>query len=94
MIQRVVLFQLQPGADQEEFVEAVSALALLDQVIPQITSWWLSVDPGREGQWDAALIASFDDEASMKAYEDHPEHVRVATRIGGVSNFAIYDTEI
>ncbi len=94
MIRRIVLFKKKAEASKEEFQTAVEGLAPLDKRIPDIASWWVSVDVGRDGLWDAVLAADFKDASALAIYNDHPEHVAVATVIAGVSEFAVFDAEI
>ncbi len=34
-----------------------------------------------DGNWDLVLVADFDDEEALAAYQTHPQHVAIATRI-------------
>ena len=81
-------------ANEDAFREAVNGLVSLDERVPGICSWWVAVDAGKEGFWDAALVADFEDSVALANYNDHPEHVAVATVISGVSEFAVFDSEI
>lgn len=91
-MRRVVLFKKKMDADPEAFGAALAALKTLDQRMTGMTSWWLEMNPGPEGMWDAALIADFPDTTALRAYEGHPEHVAAGTAVAQVSEFAVFDS--
>lgn len=91
-MRRVVLFRCKDGASQADFTAALENLRSLDQRMTQMQSWWLEVNPGAEGLWDAALIADFPDIATLREYENHPEHVAAGTAVAAVSEFAVFDS--
>ena len=91
-MRRVVLFRKKPEASEAEFRSAIAGLEVLDQKMSEMSTWWVACHPGGEGMWDAALVADFADTAACKAYEVHPEHVAAATVVGGVAEFAVFDT--
>ncbi len=91
-MRRVVLFKCKPDADPKEFAAALARLKTLDERMSVMNTWWLEVNPGPDGMWDAALIADFTDIETLRRYESHPEHVEAATAVAGVSEFAIFDS--
>ena len=91
-MRRVVLFKKKADADPQAFAAALAGLQTLDQRMSEMTSWWLEVNPGPEGMWDAALIADFPDVATLRRYEVHTEHASAATAVAAVSEFAIFDS--
>ncbi len=91
-MRRVVLFKCKPNADPQAFAAALAHLKTLDKRMSDMNSWWLEVNPGPDGMWDAALIADFPDIETLRRYENHPEHVEAATAVAGVSEFAIFDS--
>lgn len=91
-MRRVVLFRCKEGASQADFAAALADLKTLDQRMTEMQTWWLEVNPGGEGLWDAALIADFPDVATLRQYENHPEHVAAGTAVAAVSDFAVFDS--
>ena len=91
-MRRVVLFKKKSDAQAQDFAAALAALQTLDQRMSGMTSWWLEINPGPEGMWDAALIADFPSVDALLAYEGHPEHVAAGTAVAAVSDFAVFDS--
>lgn len=91
VVRRVVLFRAKPEAEEADFVAALRDLQTLDQRMSGMTSWWVDIHPNREGMWDAVLVADFESPEVVSEYEVHPEHARVASVIGQLSDFAIFD---
>jgi len=91
-MRRVVLFKRKADARPEDFASALAGLQSLDQRMSEMTSWWLEVNPGGDGMWDAALIADFPDTATQRRYEGHDEHVKAGTAVAAVSDFAVFDS--
>ena len=91
-MRRVVLFRRKDGASEADFAAALAGLQTLDQRMDEMQTWWLEVNPGAEGMWDAALIADFADVASLRRYEGHPEHVAAGGAVAAVSDFAVFDS--
>jgi hypothetical protein len=90
-MRRVVLFKRKAEADPQQFQAALANLQTLDQRMPGLDSWWLEINAGRDGLWDAALVADFPDEAALRAYEQHPMHVEAGGAVAAVSEFAVFD---
>ena len=91
-VRRVVLFKCKQDADPQEFAAALTHLSSLNLRMTEMSSWWLEVNPGPEGMWDAALIADFADVETLRQYESHPQHVEAATAVAAVSEFAVFDS--
>lgn len=91
-MRRIVLFRRKNGADAQAFDSALKALSTLDSKISGIDMWWVAVAPSTTDAWDAALIADFPSIEAMEAYDQHPAHVQVATAVGEVSDFAVFNT--
>ena len=91
-MRRVVLFKKKSDADAAEFASALANLQTLDQRMTGMTSWWLEINAGTDGMWDAALIADFPSVDALRAYEQHDEHVKAGTAVAAVSDFAVFDT--
>lgn len=92
-MRRVVLFKKKSEAEAEAFASALANLSSLDQRMSEMSTWWLQVNPGPEGMWDAALIADFSDAEALRRYENHPEHVAAGTAVAAVSEFAVFDSK-
>lgn len=93
-MRRVVLFKKKPDADLQEFTTALSNLSTLDQRMSGMSTWWLEINPGPDGMWDAGLVADFADIDTLRGYESHPEHVAAATAVAAVSDFAVFDSAV
>lgn len=91
-MRRIVLFKKKQDSDLPEFTAALANLKNLDQRMSGMTSWWLEMNIGNEALWDAALVADFDDLDALRAYEGHQEHVKAATSVAAVSEFAVFDS--
>ena len=76
MIKHVVLWKFKPGteAEQARFLEGLKGLY---GVIPQIKGQEVGVNAG-PGNYDAALVSSFDSLEDLAAYQTDPRHVAVA----------------
>ena len=92
MIKRVVLFKKKSEASQNDFVEALKDLETLNSHVTEMASWYVSVNPGNQGLWDAVLIADFEDSEKLSTYNNHPKHVEVGAAIAGFSDFAVFDS--
>jgi len=56
-------------------------LETLDGRIPQLRSLQVGVDSiAAQGSWDVVLIADFDDDDGLQAYQRHPAHLSVIGR--------------
>lgn len=91
-MRRVVLFKCKQEADPQAFAAALAHLSTLNERMSEMSSWWLEVNPGPEGIWDAALIADFADVETLRRYENHPHHLEAATAVANVSEFAVFDS--
>jgi hypothetical protein len=40
-----------------------------------------STRPGVDGSFDLGFVMTFDDEAALRAYQDHPTHVRAVREV-------------
>ncbi|WP_207454472.1 Dabb family protein [Desertivibrio insolitus] len=81
MIRHIVLWTFNGETDAERLEQgarAAAALQALPAMIPEIQSFTVAsntVDIDRNS--DLALVAEFTDAAALKAYGDHPEHLKV-----------------
>ncbi len=75
MIRHIVLFKLNPGADEQTISRHMSDFAALEASISAIATIEVQRDfAGREVSADFGLIVSFVDDDALKAYQAHPEH--------------------
>ena len=91
-MRRIVLFKRKIDAEPQDFQNALANLQTLNQRMPGLESWWVAINAGRDGLWDAALVADFPDEKALRAYEEHPQHVEAGTAVAAVSEFAVFDS--
>lgn len=82
MIRHIVSWKLSAtDADQKRAdAETMARLFLeLSPLIPSIHHLQVGIDLGETANnWDFALLIDFDDTAGLDAYQQHPEHQRVA----------------
>ena len=74
MIRHVVAWKFQPGKEAQMH-EFLNALRALDGVIPELKAMQIGVDCAGGGNYDACLIADFDDMAALDRYKNDPRHV-------------------
>lgn len=76
MVQHIVMWKFQEGADPSEFL---TKLAALEGVIPQIRSMTVRRTLTPDSGYDAVLIGEFDTLADVEAYKVDPRHVAVSS---------------
>ena len=75
MVKHVVC---QKFADKEDAKKAAEMLRALMGVVPSLKSMEVGLDfKGSERSYDLVLIALFEDEAGLEAYDAHPAHGEV-----------------
>ena len=78
MLRHLVLLKWTAEATAAEISSVVDGLRGLPAVIPEIRRYEIGTDLGlREGTFDLALVAEFDDADGWRVYAGHPEHVAV-----------------
>ena len=86
MVRHIVMWKLRGPSDAERRAQANEVqLALLGLVgkIPGMTSLEVGIgSASSEQQSDVVLCTTHDSWQALEAYQDHPEHVRVAKLIG------------
>jgi hypothetical protein len=90
MIKHIVFFGLAEAADgktkQENALIIKQQLEELINFIPQIRKIEIGINSPEAptGNYDISLYSEFDSFADLDAYQEHPEHKRVAAFIGKV----------
>ncbi|MDI6751079.1 MAG: Dabb family protein [Pseudomonadota bacterium] len=94
MITHLVLFKLKPGIapDDRRFVAVQAAMEALPRKISVIRSWQhgRNLTPDDDA-WDYGLVATFDSEADLHAYFEHPEHLPVLAQWNEIASLAFVD---
>lgn len=78
MLRHIVLIRFTAGTGDDLRRRAVDELAALPALVPEIRAYSVGLDAGIAGTHDLAIVGDFDDVTTWRAYQDHPEHVRVA----------------
>lgn len=69
------MFRWNEGTTGEQVKALEDGLAKLPGAIPEIKAYAFGVDLGlRDGNWDFAVVADFDDAGGFRAYVEHPAH--------------------
>ena len=80
MLRHVVIWKLKDPADAPRFK------ALLDScrgLVPGMREFEVGIKTeGLEANADVVLVSSFDDAASLDAYQHHPHHKAVSAQLG------------
>lgn len=99
MIRHIVAFRL--AADDaatrtEQAAEAARRLNALYGVVPTLRTMSAGANTLYPGEnWDLVLVADFDDEAGLDAYQVHPAHQEVVAYIGSIrSDRVAVDVEV
>jgi hypothetical protein len=83
MIRNVVLVRLKSGADPQAFAEILASLEALRT--PGMQGIRARPDAGlREGNWDGAVVADFEDASAYQEYDRDEEHNRLRQRLGAL----------
>lgn len=82
MVKHVILWQLKDEFSKEEKEEIKAGikagLESLDGKIPGLLQIHVNTEPLASSNVDVMLDSSFVDEAALRGYSVHPEHVKVA----------------
>jgi hypothetical protein len=78
VLRHVVCFRWTEGTTPEQVARLREMLAALPGVIPELRRYRFGADAGlAEGNHDFAVVADFDDHDGWRAYQGHPDHLRV-----------------
>lgn len=97
MIRHVFMWSVAETADAEAVFDD---LASLDRVVPGLRNWsvgrQLKADKSASaGDWQYILMADFESQADLAAYENHPAHVEIVERVfGDYKDWAVLDYEL
>mgnify|MGYP000956344290 CR=1 FL=1 len=82
MLKHIVIMKFKTGVTEEQVQDIMISLGALPGKIPQIRHFEFGTDILKsERSYDFALVAAFDDIASLKAYQLHPEHLPVLEKV-------------
>jgi hypothetical protein len=94
MIAHLVLFKFKPGVagNDPRLPDIVAAMDMLPRHIPLIRGWEHGANLTADSEaWDYGLRASFDSEADLHAYFEHPAHLPVVERWSEIASLAFAD---
>ena len=75
MIRHIAMFTFKPEARETASQSLEEGLFLLAQTITEIAAYTYGSDLGlRDGNYDFAVVADFENEQDFKTYADHPAH--------------------
>ncbi|CAG1018665.1 hypothetical protein BURC_03470 [Burkholderiaceae bacterium] len=81
-IRHVVLWRLHQPTEAERFAQELRSCA---GIVPGMLGFEVAARSAHiDGSADVCLIASFADEAALRAYEQHPLHRRVSAALAPV----------
>ena len=78
MIRHVIMWKFRAG-EEENMNAFLNGLKALDGVIPEIRRMEVGVNVLEKNNYDACLIADFDDLAALERYKNDPRHVAVSS---------------
>jgi hypothetical protein len=82
MLRHVVLLRFKPETTDQQRQAMVDGLRSLPAQIPEIRGYEVDLDAQlRETNFDAGLVALFDDATAFRTYLEHPAHVKVVTEL-------------
>lgn len=77
MIRHIVVWKFRAG-EEENMKKFLAGLQSLDGVIPEIKAMQIGVNCKEGNNFDACLIADFDDLGALERYKKDPRHVAVS----------------
>ena len=78
MIRHVIMWKFREG-EEENMHRFLNGLKALDGAIPEIRRMEVGVNVLEKNNYDACLIADFDDLEALECYKNDPRHVAVST---------------
>ena len=77
MIRHVIMWKFRAG-EEENMQKFLDGLRALNGVIPEIRRMEIGVNVLEKNNYDACLIADFDDLEALERYKKDPRHVAVS----------------
>ncbi len=78
MFRHVAVFRFTAESTPDQHEAAWDTLRGLPDVIPQIRDYRVGTDAGLvEGNWQAVVVADFDDEDGWRTYSQDPTHLQI-----------------
>ena len=82
MFRHCVLMRFAAEATAAQKTAALEGIRSLPDLIPEVRELAVGPDAGlREGNFDLAVVADFDDEAAYAIYAAHPAHVDMLSEV-------------
>ncbi|MBN2104009.1 Dabb family protein [bacterium] len=100
MIKHIVMWTLKEKAEGKSKQENISLLRdrleALPELIPEIQFYEVGLNISKsDSAYDMVLISHFADQQDLKAYQEHPDHVKVAEFVSRIRDQgAVVDFEI
>lgn len=94
MVVHLVLFRLKPGieANDPRLARLAADMDTLPSKIPQIRGWEHGPNLTRDADaWDYGLRATFENEAALYEYFEHPAHLPVVEGWNEIASLAFAD---
>ena len=78
MFRHVAMFRFTAESTPDQREAMLESLRGLPAVIPELRDYRVGTDQGLvEGNWQAAVVADFDDVEDWQTYTNHPDHRRI-----------------
>ena len=86
MLRHIAIFRFEPDTTAAQIEHMTAGLRSLPDQIPEIRDYRCGPDAGlREGNWEYAVVADFDDVDDWRTYVEHPVHqAMIAERISPI----------
>ncbi len=82
MITHVVSFRWKPETTPNQIDVIRAGLSTMPNLVPMIRTYRYGSDvAGSETNMDFAIVATFDSMDDWRAYDEHPEHVRLRSEV-------------
>ncbi len=78
MLRHVAMFRFTPESTVDQHEAAFESLRALPGIIPQIRDYRVGLDRELvEGNWQAVVVADFDDEEGWRTYSQDATHLQI-----------------
>ena len=82
MIKHVVMWKLKSAEDAPHFKARLDSCS---QLVPGMLAFEVAIrTAGQEANCDVVLYSVFEDSAALAAYQNHPHHQHVSSRLGAL----------